>query len=191
MWSRAFGMDGKLAWRLVSPTGGVSWAHDGGLEPRDLGDALDGHLFATGAPGLAALDPGISVGAALSPHLLDPSLILPSVESRCPPVPVGRSATGRSIVMLARAGTALSAVRTAIGTYGPSLVAVVLDGASDAGELEGAGEQIVAIPDPTGTMAGQFGVRVWPTTVVADELGFVETVVAGGVDGGRSAEAAT
>jgi len=52
----------------------------------------------------------------------------------------------------------------------------VVDGATaDEAErlVSGLGDDVVAVPDPAGAIAGRFGVRYWPTTLSVNELGVV------------------
>jgi hypothetical protein len=62
------------------------------------------------------------------------------------------------------------------------MVAVVVRGGSaDTAEVEAAGlASAVPLADPDGAIARRFGIRTWPTTVLADENGTVVRVLAGG-----------
>jgi hypothetical protein len=42
-WSNALRIEDRenIQWTLVTPTGGVTWAHSGSLDPRELAEALD------------------------------------------------------------------------------------------------------------------------------------------------------
>ena len=97
-WSKALFMDsegagrGEPEWRLVSPTGGVTWAHSGYADSRELASALDDYLFRSTVPDLAQITPGLLPGTRLSSLALDTGLIYSLVEldSPCPPPPFGR-----------------------------------------------------------------------------------------------------
>ena len=58
---------------------------------------------------------------------------------------------------------------------GTSVVAVVDGATRDEAEklVSGLGENVIALPDPGGEIAGRFGVGYWPTTLSVNELGVV------------------
>jgi hypothetical protein len=188
-WSKALFMDsegaarGEPEWRLVSPTGGVTWAHSGYANSRELASALDDYLFSSTVPDLAQIAPGLLPGTRLSSLDLDTGLIhsLFEFDSPCPPPPFGRFGVDSVVAFVTRDSAASdAALRKLAQEHGSreseTFVAVVFDGAG-AAESERLKQALpdgfVAIPDPDGVIARHFGVRVWPSNVTVNEVGMI------------------
>ena len=187
-WSKALRLDeggagGQLEWRLISPTGGVTWAHSGPVTPRELGSALDDYLFPSTAFDVTAIMPGLGLGSRVSSLALDTGLIdqLVEVESRCPPPPFGRFGVVTDVTFVTKRSAAMEAAIRKVtgareGRTTEQFSVVIVDGAS-AEEIEELSrslpEGIMAIPDPDGTISKHFGVRVWPSSVTLNEIGRV------------------
>jgi hypothetical protein len=180
-WARGLavrGHDGGPAWRLLAPGGGITWLHDGRLEPAALGHEVARHLVASGPPRPSAL------GLAARPGDRLPDLLLG--RAPCPPVPVGRLAVGSVVGFVRRgAGGAEHVARlreAAHAAPGDLFAALVVDG-SDPEEVaalrDQAGPDVAVMPDPAGALARSFGVRVWPTTVTLEPGGIVAAVRTG------------
>ncbi len=188
-WSKALFMDregyggGELEWRLVSPTGGVTWAHSGRADAREIGSALDDYLFRGPVPEIPAISPGLEPGTRLTTLALDSGAIhqLIELDSPCPPPPLGRFGS-EGVVAFAHPHSAASdaALRKLAqelgGTETETFAVVVYDGArlEEIEQLKASlPDGVVAIPDPDGTIARRFGVRVWPSKVSINEFGMV------------------
>jgi hypothetical protein len=181
-WSQTFQFtrSGEPEWRLISPTGGITWMHQGNLDRRGLARALDTYLFPSRPPGIADFKAGLNPGTRLRPGVLDPRLPNELVESPCPPVPIGRLGKVESVITfvqkdsvaseghLRRLGDQANAAREG------GFFAVVVDGVTRGDDSIGEShEDFLAIPDPNGVVARRFGVCVWPTTVTVNEFGIV------------------
>jgi hypothetical protein len=178
-WSQALSLpaSGEPAWRLLGSTGGITWAHDGEMTPEELAHILDAGLF-TSAP--AFTEP---IAAVLGPgRRIQGVDLVGLVERRCPPPPVGKSVRD-SIVGFVHPGSDASrmALRevagsvSANGDAAATLYAVVEGATPEEAErfTAEAGEHVLAVPDPSGTIADRFGIGYWPTTLMVDRTGIV------------------
>ena len=182
-WSKALNLSaGAPAWVLVTPSGGVAWAHHGSIQSDSLAEALDGHLFPSGAPGFGRLDPPIGIDVTIPPWSLHPG-----DQGSCPPPPVGRLDV-RSVITFTQPNSDSS--RRAVQWVGRDLAsdgsdvytAVVVDAPfADESDVRaaGLGPSSVVIADGDGVVARRFGIRRWPTTLVLDGEGAVVSVLAG------------
>lgn len=188
-WSTALRLDGDgpeaggLEWRLITPTGGVTWAHSGRIDPRELGTALDAYLFRSPVADIVQVNPGLPMGTRMSSLEIDPGYIdqLIELDSPCPPPPFGRFDVNAAVTFVMKNSAASEAALRKLKKDYESretemFAAVVIDGV-DSGDIEWARrslpDSIMTIPDPDGTIAKRFGVRVWPSHVTVDETGFV------------------
>lgn len=183
-WSDALAMDQRGAdvqWRLVTPTGGVSWGHTGAIDARALAQALDLYLFPAPPPSPRPLSPGITAGTRLETSLFETYFSDAArhfeVEDPCPP-PLGPFTFDARAVFIQRDSPASQAAveqltRDHAAREGDRpFVVLIVDGADaeDLDRLKGRlPEEFVSIPDPRGTIATQFGVRSWPTSVTVKE----------------------
>jgi hypothetical protein len=148
-WSKALRMDGaeeaaarRLAWRLISPTGGVTWAHRGPTTPRELASALDDYLFPSPAAAVTPIVPGLELGARASSLALGAGLIehLFEVDSPCPPPPLGRFGVATGVTFVTKNSAASdAALRNLAEEHGrrtsERVTVVIVDGAG-AGDLD-------------------------------------------------------
>lgn len=187
-WSKALGMNARgdgeeiVQWRLLTPTGGVSWARNGSLDSQDIAEALDYYLFPSPTADLARLTRGLAIGSRLSPDVFESDVIgrLAEREDECPPPPVGYVGIEASVSFVAKGSTSPDAVRSLMsrgeGAGVERLNVLVLEGAT-ADEVDklrqSLPEGVTVIPDPDGSISRRFGVRVWPSSVVIDESGMV------------------
>ena len=186
-WSKALGLadaeaggDG-LEWRLVSPTGGVTWAHRGGLAARQLASGLDHYLFPSPPPELTSPIPALAEGDRVPASAIHGGLIdhLMEMESRCPPPPVGRFGLSTVVAFVSNGSAAVEAsLREAAHPPGSAdtFRVVIVDGAQrrDVDELSRSlPEGTLAIPDPDGALSRRFGIRVWPSVLTLNEAGVV------------------
>jgi hypothetical protein len=181
-WSAALQLTSEPAgpaWRLVSPNGGVTWTHDGVLEPQQLASALDAFLFPSDFVGITRNSGGIERGSRVSAGALNP-YFGHVTEPHCPPIPLGRG-VGSVIVAFAQRDSVTSKllveqIRREHAASGDAadFVAVVVDGAGvDAIPEE---ERVVVIADSIGVIADRFDVHHWPTTVRINDRGVVTDV---------------
>ncbi len=185
-WTRALALPAdpsEPAWRLLSPSGGISWMHDGAIDDGELAGALDGYLFAGSPATPVATSVGLQAGSRIDRDWFRPT----QVRRDCPPPPglFSQSVNARNRVLVfvqpgAPSSTAqLKLLRRATDRTASDrdlALAVVVDGA-DAERADrlvgGLGDTVEVLPDPTGAIADTLGVRVWPTIARLDEQGVV------------------
>jgi hypothetical protein len=206
-WSRAMDVDpggGELEWRLVTPTGGVIWAHRGSIDPRDLGTALDDHLIPSGAPAVRPLEPNVKPGDRFSASALTAGWLerigdMIEMEPRCPPLPIARLGVEGYAVFVQGGSDASRAMLDRMarehpsGDEGAPFVAVVIEGTEeDVGRMTRDYPDFTVIADPQGAVATGLGIRAWPTSIGVAQ-GIVTSVDVGGEPGRRApgAEAAS
>ncbi len=188
-WSRALGMDSRegstedLEWRLISPTGGVTWARSGLVQADDLALALDAYLLRSPGPDIAPATRDLKLGSRLSGASFASDVIgqLSDVEPACPPPPFGRLGIDTSATFVRKNSTSSeAAIRKLASETGrassSALNAVIFDGstAEEVEQLRGSlPEGVTAIADPDGSISRRFGVRVWPSTLSMNETGLI------------------
>jgi hypothetical protein len=189
-WSRTLnlqGSGGQPGWALISPEGTIPWSHNGRLEPQALATALDTHLRRS--PDLAppVNHNYINVGYGVSPAALSIGEIVYSIESHCPPIPLGRIAKNTVIAFVKqRSEASIAHLRALTAWHGAhedeGAVVVVVDG-TGAHEVESwkyqLGLDFVLLPDPKGTITDRFRIGVWPTTITVNTDGIVSDVKVG------------
>jgi hypothetical protein len=189
-WARTFALKNREAFsfRLLSPHGGVTWKWDGRLDPERLSQALDNCLVRSAPARSRVLYSGPQEGVQLRAESLAQG-IRGLVESRCPPLPLGRLRDKGAVITFVQRGSAASehrmrelAARFAEPDGDIPVVVAVIDGA-DEHQVEALKNQLgfdfAAIADTSGAIADRFGVRIWPTTVEVDGRGVVSGVDAG------------
>lgn len=189
-WNRAFALNGGsggIEWRLTTPTGAVTWMHQGRLEARLLTDALDHYLIPSVRAGARPVKYGMTVGETIAVDALYTEFV--EAETNCPPFPMGRAALTPTVVAFVQRGSEASdaALRRPSAQYarraeeGPEVV-IVVDGV-DERETERMknelGFDFTTLADQNGQIADQLGVRVWPTTITVDPGGVVSAVEVG------------
>ncbi len=203
-WSRALHLHSDdesskndVAWRLISPTGGVTWAHSGAADARELASVLDDYLFPSPAAGIAQVMSGVGVGTRVLAGALSSSVInalndglsdaVIEAAEKCPPPPFGRIGAGMVVTFVGRHSVASEAAMRKLtssnaGQESDVSVTIVFDGAShdDVNQLaESLPADAIAIADPDGAIAGRFGIRTWPSTVEINGSGTVTSFEAG------------
>lgn len=202
-WSNALGMDthvdsaNDLQWRLISPTGGVTWARSGSIAGEELAHVLDAYLFRSPAPAAAQYTRGVSIGtrvlgAAFASDVVGTWRGDIDTEAACPPPPFGRLGVSTSATFVSHKSAASDAAlrKLASKTEGGSddtFNTIIVDGATT-DEVEqmrkSLPEGVMAIADPDGVISKRFGIRVWPSSVVINETGSVT-----GFDSGMDTDA--
>jgi hypothetical protein len=193
-WSAALALrsgSGGRAWRLISPGGGVTWMHEGHLSADMLGSALDHYLLPSPPPQAVSVQARVEVGMQLDTTALYAGYadLAAEAESRCPPLPLGRFGNLGSVVAFVNLKSESShaqlrelGARFAQSGESSPVIVVVVDGAG-AEEAEALNSELgldfTTLPDPGGTIASRFGVRVWPTTVTLNRLGTVSEIEIG------------
>lgn len=187
-WSKALSLEasdgtvGALEWRLISPTGGVTWGHSGRIDAEDLALALDDYLFRSPAAIPAPSTRDLPLGMRLPSFAFEADMNgrLNDVEAMCPPPPFGRLGIKTMITFVSKNSAASEAairkLSAEAGSEAEMFNVVVFDGMT-AEELENLPHLMppgaMAIPDPDGTVSRRFGVRVWPSNVGVNEGGLV------------------
>lgn len=163
------------AWRLLNPSGVVSWAHDGRADAELLAATLDRRLVASAPPALATIHTEIRLGERLPIELARPE---------CPPLPLGRTGVADAQVVFVYKGSdsARQVLEDLRRTYDRRddderpLVAVVVEGA-DGREVDALRDELQLnvpfFPDPRGVLTRRAGVRLSPTTLTVDGSGIV------------------
>ena len=198
-WSQALGMEARdgessdLQWRLISPTGGVTWARSGSIDGRQLASALDDYLFRSPIPAAALPTRGVTIGMRLSGSAFASDVIGRlggidiDIEATCPPPPFGRLGVNTSATFVSvkssSSAAALRRLTEKSGSAGATMfTAVVVDGATsqEVEEMRSSlPDDVMAIPDPDGSISRRFGVRVWPSTVSINESGLITSFESG------------
>ncbi|MEV8434928.1 TlpA family protein disulfide reductase [Streptomyces chartreusis] len=171
------------AWRMLAPDGGLTWMHDGSLDPELLGREFNGLLWPSPPPRWVAIEPAKPVGHLLSPAILG-KLDFESDERPCPPVPFGHSGT---VIVFVHPDALSSHAQLESLTHdhdpdaadSVQMVAVVDGDEDQAQALMQSQTGLVALADPTGDLAERFGVRIWPTTYFVDGQRTVTSYVQG------------
>jgi hypothetical protein len=181
-WSAALSMTPRhdeVQWRLLTPTGGVSWGHDGVIDPHELARVFDSYLFPSPPAAPRLFVPGMVPGTRLQARPFE-------IENRCPP-PLGPfSRDARALFVQAGSVSSETAIERVTREYSAHqgerpFVALVVDRATpeDLRRLEErVPEEFAVIPDARGAIAAQFGVRAWPTSITVSD-GVVMTVDVG------------
>jgi hypothetical protein len=189
-WNTAYALragSGELAWRLLSPGGGVTWMHDGRLAARELAAALDHYLIPSPQPKPGLVRHGVAIGMQVSAAALHPGFR--ERDGNCPPLPIGRGIVASTVVSFVQRDSAASEaqLRKLSAQYGERgdespRVVVVVDGA-DERETERMkneiGFEFATFPDSGGRITDRFGIRIWPTTITIDRTGTVSGVEVG------------
>lgn len=194
-WSKALMMEGEdgtvgeLEWRLISPTGGVTWANSGPVNPEDLALAMDDYLFRSPAPNPAPFAHDMALGSRISAGMFETDVIgrLSDVEAACPPSPFASLGVDTAATFVTKnSKSSEAAIRKLASESGSdakgNVQAVVFDGATadEIRELQQSlPEGVVAIADPDGSISRRFGVRVWPSRVAINGDGLVTGFEAG------------
>lgn len=190
-WAKSLNLEGERGgpgWALISPEGTVPWSHRGRIEAKELGAALDTHLRRSADMKPAAHHYAIDAGSAISAGALNIGDLIDSVESRCPPIPLGRLGVDTIITFVQKGSEAsirhLRRLAGQVGQQGraaPTVVAVV-DYASMR-EVQALKDQLgldfTLLPDTKGILADRFRINVWPTTITVNSDNIASDVQVG------------
>lgn len=158
------------SYRLISPSGGVTWSHDGALSSDQLVTALNSTLMPSPQPLLEAVTVGPAPGTRLWEAADDVGVPAP---------PLGRHRDGPRLVVFAdsRSSVSVEQVRKVDkpAKEAGERVAYFVNG--DPENVEALNSQlddpVDAIPDPGGVIARRLGITCWPTTLKLDADGVV------------------
>ncbi len=157
------------SYRLISPSGGVTWSHDGALSAAELTTALTNTLMASPPPAAEVVVGGAGPGTRLWEAA--ESLTGAGGEG-LPSPPLGRHADGPRLAVFVDSRSADSVEE--VGRLAGEAVVFVNGGVEGVRTLNSQLETAVdAIPDPGGRIAASLGIDCWPTTVRLDERGEV------------------
>jgi hypothetical protein len=178
--------DATPSWRLLSPDGVPMWAADGPVTSDELTSALDELLRPSRPAGVERIRPDLDVGARLG---------IDFAIRPCPPPPLARPGTAGSVLAFVERDrpSSRARLRSLAGAVSDAddapFVMVVLD-AADADEAEALRRElhpsVAVVADPSGAIARRAGVRVWPTTMRLDDLGYITGVELGADLGDRA-----
>jgi hypothetical protein len=190
-WSARFALpvgSGECAWRLISPGGGLAWAHDGPVDRELLASVLDACL---GASPPARAEPGRNVGVGRAVGAGTSFDLVETMTSECPVPPWFENRPDRDWTITAFVQAAspsseqrlvdLERERGELGDAGVQVSAIV-DGATaeEADALKNKlGLEFDVLPDPGGAISNRFGIRIWPTTLTVDRMGRVAALESG------------
>jgi hypothetical protein len=187
VWCARFAMPpDSVAFRLITPGGGLTWMHDGPLTGDNLAQALDDHLRKSPPARPVAISPAFERESRLPALALRPDFFAP-VDDDCPPHPLGRLDRQGAVVTFVhgRAASSKAQLAAIAGRQGfeqedaPLTIAVVDGDAEMAAAMMKTHPGLVAVADPNGSLAKRFGIRVWPTTLNIDGDGVVASYAQG------------
>lgn len=164
------GGSAEPSFRLISPSGGVTWSHDGPLSSEALVTALNSTLMSSPPPAPEVAAAGPVPGTQLWESVSDG----PGPDGLgAPAPPLGRHGDGPRLVVFvdSRSPASVEQVRN-VERRGTAVF--VNGGLDDVRTLNSQLEDALdAIPDPGGAIAARLGISCWPTTVRLDERGVV------------------
>ncbi len=186
-WTAALGLpEGREAWRLVSPTGGVTWMSDQRPEARELTAAFDECLRPSPPSPLVPVRTNVSLGLGVSAKALHPGYADLLERSPCPLIPLGRLDVRQTVLGFAVAGSAsstgklqqLNALLDRTGEAPPFVLAVATG--SNAAQAQRLQDELClrfpVLPDESGFITRNFGIGLWPTSVTLDQSGIVTAI---------------
>jgi peroxiredoxin len=193
-WSKVFELPtghGVSATRLITPDGRVAWAHDGPLNEDTVLSAMIDHLRAGELPHAAAVATSLKVGepmpdfevnlaagdATRFSRLRDGEAIICFIQKWATPCiaqlrrlqRIQDSLRQQNLLVLALVGDAdFAAIESLVKEYGLTFPVAL---------------------DRQEAIAGRFGVRAWPTTILLNAAGIVSSVQVGTTRGALQARA--
>ncbi|HEX6575869.1 MAG TPA: hypothetical protein VF042_12945 [Gemmatimonadaceae bacterium] len=182
-WARALRMEDRdgVEWRLVTPTGGVTWMHSGYIAARDLSSVLDDYLLRSPPPAIMHTTSGGIAGERILPYAFESDVIgrLSRMEDACPPPPFERLGI-ETVVSFIRKNSvsseaALRSVAESNRGRSEQMRVFVLDGGTreDAERMRELLPDAMIVADENGKIARRFGVSMWPSTLQISGSGVI------------------
>jgi hypothetical protein len=183
-WSNALRIQDRdgVEWRLVTPTGGVTWAHSGHIGARELARALDDYLFRSPAPALSHIMDGPLAGARVPGYALESDVVgrLSRLDDGCPPPPFERLGLETAVKFIKKnslsSEAALRAMTAESDRSESNMYRVIVLDCGTREDEERMRELIpnaMIVADTHGTIARRFGVSSWPSAVTISERGTI------------------
>lgn len=182
-WSNALRIEDRenIQWTLVTPTGGVTWAHSGSLDPRELAEALDNYLLRSPAPAPARVAEGFIPGWRVPRYPFERDVIgrVSREDDNCPPPPFERLGIETAVSFIRKnsfsSEAALRAMTESQRTRSEGVQVVVLDGgtAEDEERMREILPDAMIVADNEGKIAKRFGIQSWPSSLTIDRSGIM------------------
>lgn len=183
-WSNALRIQDSesVEWRLVTPTGGVTWAHSGDLGSRELADALDDYLRRSTAPAMMHVADAPFTGARVPGYAFETDVIgrLARLDDACPPPPFERLGLETAVKFIKKNSLSSEAALRAITeqsdrSEAETVRVIVLDGGTreDEERMRVILPDAMIVADADGAIAKRFGVRSWPSDLRISKSGIV------------------
>jgi hypothetical protein len=157
------------AWRLITPTGAFAWSHDGQIATEELTRALDEHLRPSPYPAYRRTT------GMLSPATKAPPMVIQRSSGREHHCPRSHPRSDVGMVFIVEGSHASERQLdnaferwAQMDAHGPNLLVVVDGSRQYAEDLSRRYGRFEIIADADGTVASQFGIRVWPTFIGID-----------------------
>ena len=172
----------SVQWRLVTPTGGVTWAHSGHVGSRELADALDDYLFRSPPPAMLHVTDAPLSGVRVPGYAFESDVIgrLARLDEGCPPPPFERLGLETAVKFIRKNSlSSEAALRAMTDESDPSASeefrVIVLDGGSreDEERMRDILPDAMIIADTDGVIAKRFGVHSWPSDIRISRSGII------------------
>ena len=182
-WSEALRIEDSetLYWTIVTPTGGITWAHSGSLDPHGLAEALDNYLLRSQAPLPARVAEGFIPGKRVPRYAFerDVAARLSRQENNCPPPPFERLGIETAVSFIRKnslsSEAALRAMADSQRARSEAVQVIVLDGgtAEDEERMREILPDAMIVADSEGKIARRFGIQSWPSSLTIDRSGTI------------------
>jgi hypothetical protein len=173
----------SVEWRLVTPTGGVTWTHSGHLAARDLAAALDDYLFRSPAPVISYVMDGPVPGTRIPGYAFESDAIgaLARLDDGCPPPPFERLGLETAVKFIKKNSFSSEAEIRAMADdtkrgESETVSVIVLDGGTreDEERMREIFHDVMVVADAGGAIAKRFGVRSWPSNLTISKRGTID-----------------
>lgn len=174
-WTRRLSMTPDTpGWRLITPNGGFTWAHDGPIASDELAAVLDDHLRPCPRMTFEPMGTILTEGSAVPPWAVPATMPSPGQRRHCPRIltiprsyylAFVQSDSQPSQDQLAEWQRARAAGPPEL----PPLLAVVDGNKAQVLQISERYSDVEVLPDPAGVISDRFGVRIWPTIVGVED----------------------
>ncbi|OBJ47066.1 hypothetical protein [Mycobacterium sp. 1423905.2] len=177
-WSRCLGLASGVAepqWRLLNPSGELTWAHTGHIDVTHFSRELDDRLVQSGRPSFPRIDKPVRTGGYVN-------VSLPA--RNCPPIPLQRKGTGSRVAFLTTEHASEEVLRGLIEHSAQEpLTAIVICGATAQHARKFADsplfDDVPVVPDPMGHISSRAGAHITPSIYTLDGQGRLAEVHVG------------